>query len=46
MSAPVLRVEALRAYYRISSFGLDREVRAVDDVTFHVNANEIYGLAG
>ncbi len=45
-TAPVLQVEALRAYYKISSFGLDREVRAVDDVTFHVNANEIYGLAG
>jgi peptide/nickel transport system ATP-binding protein len=45
-TAPVLQVEALRAYYKISSFGLDREVRAVDDVTFHVNVNEIYGLAG
>lgn len=43
---PVLRVDALRAYYKITSFGLDREVRAVDGVTFHVNANEIYGLAG
>jgi len=46
MTVPVLQVQALRAYYKISSFGLDREVRAVDDVTFHVNANEIYGLAG
>jgi peptide/nickel transport system ATP-binding protein len=45
-TVPVLQVEALRAYYKISSFGIDREVRAVDDVTFHVNANEIYGLAG
>jgi peptide/nickel transport system ATP-binding protein len=43
---PVLEVKALRAYYKISSFGLDREVRAVDDVSFHVNASEIYGLAG
>ena len=46
MTTPVLQVQSLRAYYRISSFGLDREVRAVDDVSFHVNANEIYGLAG
>jgi peptide/nickel transport system ATP-binding protein len=27
-------------------FGIDREVRAVDDITLHVNRNEIYGLAG
>jgi peptide/nickel transport system ATP-binding protein len=27
-------------------FGIDREVRAVDDITLHVDRNEIYGLAG
>ena len=43
---PVLAVTGLRAYYQTSSFGIEREVRAVDDVSFHVNANEIYGLAG
>jgi peptide/nickel transport system ATP-binding protein len=43
---PVLTVTGLRAYYRTASFGIEREVRAVDDVSFHVNANEIYGLAG
>ncbi len=42
----VLEVEGLRAYYRISAFGILREVRAVDDVSLHVDANEIYGLAG
>ena len=42
----VLTVEGLRAYYQVSSFGVEREVRAVDGVTLHVNANEIYGLAG
>ena len=43
---PVLRVDALRAYYKISSFGLDREVRAVDDISLTIEAGEIYGLAG
>jgi peptide/nickel transport system ATP-binding protein len=42
----VLTVTGLRAYYRTSSFGVEREVRAVDDVSLQVNANEIYGLAG
>ena len=45
-AAPVLAVSGLRAYYQTSSFGVEREVRAVDDVSFEVGANEIYGLAG
>jgi peptide/nickel transport system ATP-binding protein len=43
---PVLEVKALRAYYQMAFFGIHREVRAVDDITLHVNRNEIYGLAG
>lgn len=42
----VLWTQDLRAYYRMSYFGIDREVRAVDSVTMHVRRNEIYGLAG
>jgi len=42
----VLQVEDLRAYFRTRYFGLEREVRAVDGVTFEVRADEIYGLAG
>jgi peptide/nickel transport system ATP-binding protein len=45
-SEPVLSVRGLEARYRTRAFGVDREVRAVDDVTLHVAANEIYGLAG
>jgi peptide/nickel transport system ATP-binding protein len=43
---PVLEVKNLRAYYQMRYFGVDREVRAVDDITMHVNRNEIYGIAG
>jgi peptide/nickel transport system ATP-binding protein len=43
---PVLRVENLRAYYQMRYFGIDREVRAVDDITLMIGKDEIYGLAG
>mgnify|MGYP001165983305 CR=1 FL=1 len=43
---PLLSVDSLKAYYRLKLFGIDREVRAVDDVTFAIGRNEIYGLAG
>ena len=47
MAAPVvLTVSDLRAYYRTRSAGVTREVQAVDAVSLHVDANEIYGLAG
>jgi peptide/nickel transport system ATP-binding protein len=42
---PVLRVDDLKAYYRMGGKGA-REVRAVDGVTLEVRAKEIYGLAG
>src|SRR3984893_13629174 len=46
MTEPVLTVSGLRAYYRTSAFGVEREVRAVDDISLSIAANEIYGLAG
>ena len=42
----VLTVANLRAWYVTSAFGIEREVRAVDDVSLSVARNEIYGLAG
>ncbi len=43
---PVLRVEGLKAYYQMNYFGVQREVRAVDDITLTIGRNEIYGIAG
>ncbi|MFL5326143.1 MAG: ABC transporter ATP-binding protein, partial [Microvirga sp.] len=43
-AAPVLLVQDLKAYYRTRHFGVTREVRAVDGVSFEVRAGEIYGL--
>ena len=43
---PVLRVDDLKAYYRTRHFGVAREVKAVDGVSFEVRHNEIYGIAG
>jgi peptide/nickel transport system ATP-binding protein len=45
-AAPVLEVRDLRAYYQTRYFGIEREVRAVDDITLCVRQDEIYGLAG
>ena len=46
LEAPALKVERLRAYYMTHYFGVEREVRAVDDISLAVGRNEIYGLAG
>jgi peptide/nickel transport system ATP-binding protein len=43
---PVLQLRELRAYYQTRLFGIEREVRAVDDITLSINADQIYGLAG
>jgi peptide/nickel transport system ATP-binding protein len=43
---PVLQVRDLQAHFRTRYFGVNREVKAVDGVTFDVRRNEIYGLAG
>ncbi|MEO5808399.1 ABC transporter ATP-binding protein [Devosia sp.] len=46
MTQDILTVEGLKAYYQMSYFGIEREVRAVDDITMTVRKNEIYGIAG
>lgn len=43
---PVLTVKDLKAYYLVDVYGVRREVRAVDDISITIMANEIYGIAG
>jgi peptide/nickel transport system ATP-binding protein len=45
-TAPLLTVDGLKAYYQMRFFGVNREVKAVDDVSLHIGRDEIYGLAG
>lgn len=42
----ILSVRDLRAYYRTEAYGISRTVHAVDGVSFDLNPNEIYGVAG
>jgi peptide/nickel transport system ATP-binding protein len=42
----VVEVNNLKAYYRAFLFGVDREVRAVDDISLSIGRGEIYGVAG
>jgi peptide/nickel transport system ATP-binding protein len=44
--ANVLEVKDLKAYYLMNYFGVQREVRAVDDITMSIGRNEVYGIAG
>ncbi len=42
----LLEVENLSAYYITHAYGVQRDVRAVDNITFSMEENEIVGLAG
>ncbi|OAM79275.1 ABC transporter ATP-binding protein [Devosia elaeis] len=46
MTDNILTVEGLKAYYQMNYFGVEREVRAVDDITMNVRKGEVYGIAG
>ena len=46
MTQDLLKVDGLKAYYQMNYFGVEREVRAVDDITMTIRKNEIYGIAG
>jgi peptide/nickel transport system ATP-binding protein len=42
----LLTVDNLQACYKTEVYGISRKVRAVDDVSFRLEPNEIYGVAG
>ena len=42
----VLSVENLKAYYSVQTFGINREVKAVDGVSLEIRDDEIFGIAG
>jgi len=42
----ILHIEKLKAYYDVKAFGVDRYVRAVNNVNFDVSEGEIFGIAG
>ena len=46
MADNILEVDALKAYYQMSYFGVNREVRAVDGISMNVKRREVYGIAG
>jgi len=42
----VVEVNDLKAYYITGVYGIKRTVRAVDGVSFKINENEVFGIAG
>lgn len=45
MSAPILEIKNLKKYYKVGT-NKKTELKAVDDVSFTVNAGEIFGIVG
>jgi peptide/nickel transport system ATP-binding protein len=44
--ANIIEVQDLIAYYKTQAFGVQRTVKAVDGISLHVKAGEVYGIAG
>ncbi|MBX4997054.1 ABC transporter ATP-binding protein [Rhizobium lentis] len=42
----LVEIDNLKAYYRAFLYGVDREVRAVDDISLTIRRGEVYGVAG
>jgi peptide/nickel transport system ATP-binding protein len=46
MTDEILRSVALHASYKTQLFGINREVRVVEDVSLSIRKNEVFGIAG
>ena len=46
MTPEILRAQSLRASYVTHMFGINREVKVVEDVNLSINKNEVFGIAG
>lgn len=42
----IVEVDKLKAYYITNAYGVERTVKAVDDISLNIRAGEIYGIAG
>lgn len=42
----LIKVDNVRAYYKMRTFGIEKNVKAVDGVSIEVKENEIIGIAG
>ena len=42
----IIETNNLRAYYITKAYGVERTVKAVDDITIRIQEGEVYGIAG
>ena len=42
----IIETQNLRAYYITKAYGVERTVKAVDDITIQIEEGEVYGIAG
>ena len=42
----IIETQNLRGYYITSAYGVDRTVKAVDDISISIQEGEVYGIAG
>ncbi|RPJ34158.1 MAG: ATP-binding cassette domain-containing protein, partial [Planctomycetaceae bacterium] len=42
----ILEASHLKAYYITHAYGVERTVRAVDDISLQVKEGEVFGIAG
>ena len=44
--ADILEISNLKAYYITQAYGVQRTVKAVDDISLNIRENEVYGIVG